>query len=389
MMTSQSTTGTLALTRSVRDVVAHQPDLVTEVWCRKIFRHILQLLERDYALRRPHVPITPDTLGFDEHGEPALVIADDDLPQPGEAADVQALGAVIFYAITLEEVPTMSLRKRAPEGYSESLLTAVDKCMAVNPAERPQTIAELRNLLGIVALGPTIGYLPTPPVFTEPARSVRGMGGIGKWQRWVMIGMAAVVLLGAGSAFWMLLRGTTNNDNVVLTLPEPAPRQPAQAPAPSAAGGNGELATLPQAPGQPSPGTPDAAVARGTAARDLRADVEASAAEQAEAARARAAARARGAAHHAAAPRRLAAAAAGAAKAGDDDDVTTYKLMIKPWGTVYVDGSERGVSPPLKLLSLPAGQHTVRVVNPNFRDRVLRVSAGKHDWARIDVDFKN
>jgi hypothetical protein len=89
-------------------------------------------------------------------------------------------------------------------------------------------------------------------------------------------------------------------------------------------------------------------------------------------------------------PARTAANSAGASAATvDDDDITTYKLMIKPWGTVYVDGSERGVSPPLKLLSLPAGRHTVRVVNPNFRDRVVRVSAGKHDAGRIEVNFKD
>jgi hypothetical protein len=52
-----------------------------------------------------------------------------------------------------------------------------------------------------------------------------------------------------------------------------------------------------------------------------------------------------------------------------------------------VDGTERGVSPPLKRLSLPAGRHTVRIVNPNFRDRVIRVGAGRHGPGRIDVDF--
>jgi hypothetical protein len=54
---------------------------------------------------------------------------------------------------------------------------------------------------------------------------------------------------------------------------------------------------------------------------------------------------------------------------------------------VYVDGAERGVSPPLKRLELSPGKHTVRVVNPNFRDRVLRIEAGKHGAGRIDVDF--
>jgi hypothetical protein len=71
------------------------------------------------------------------------------------------------------------------------------------------------------------------------------------------------------------------------------------------------------------------------------------------------------------------------AKAGP----TNVKLSIQPWGTVYVDGVERGVSPPLKWVTLTAGRHTVRVVNPNFRDRVLRVDAGRPGAKRIAVDF--
>jgi hypothetical protein len=390
MMTSQSTTGTLALTRSVREVVADQPELVTEVWCRKIFRHILQLLERDYALRRPHAPITPDTVGFDEHGEPALMTADGNSFQPSEAVDVQSLGGVIHYAITLEEVPTMSLRKRGQEGYSESLLTAVDKCLSANPADRPQTIADLRNLLGIVALGPTIGAATAaPPVYVQPtAAPARGMAGVGKWQRWLMIGLAAIVLLAAGSALWMLLRGTTNNDSVVLTLPDTLPsKAPAgrvdaapPAPAPSQPVQVADAGHTPPVPETASTGTHQMPPAEPVAPAQPAVAPPAPPAPATQRARKPVPT----------APPRTAANSAGASAATvDDDDITTYKLMIKPWGTVYVDGSERGVSPPLKLLSLPAGRHTVRVVNPNFRDRVVRVSAGKHDAGRIEVNFKD
>jgi hypothetical protein len=394
MMTSQSTTGTLALARSIRDIVAHQPELVTEVWCRKIFRHILQLLERDYALGRRHAPLTPDTLGFDEHGEPALMSVDDDTAQPGEAADVQALGMVVHYAITQEEWPTITLRKRGMQGFSESLLTAVDKCMSPDLAERPRTIADLRNLLGIVALGPTVGAPPSPPVFipptAAPVRGIGGIGGIGKWQRWIMIGLAAIVLLAAGSAFWMLMRGTTNNDSVVLTLPEQPPAHTAVPAVPQAApalplpGPSAPAETLRADIAQASAGQPAANVAPAQAAQAQAQPAQAPA-EQVAPAEAPAAQPPAARKPAIAAPRRAAVASA----AATDDDVTTYKLMIKPWGTVYVDGSERGVSPPLKMLTLPAGDHTVRIVNPNFRDRVIRVSAGKHDSGRIAVDFRD
>nr|WP_082517520.1 serine/threonine-protein kinase [Variovorax sp. Root318D1] len=48
-------------------------------------------------------------------------------------------------------------------------------------------------------------------------------------------------------------------------------------------------------------------------------------------------------------------------------------LNIRPWGQVYVDGAERGVSPPLKSLSLRPGIYNVEVRNGDldvFRQRV-------------------
>jgi len=38
-------------------------------------------------------------------------------------------------------------------------------------------------------------------------------------------------------------------------------------------------------------------------------------------------------------------------------------LSIYPWGSVYVDGNGRGVTPPLAQLSLPAGRHTIEIRN--------------------------
>ncbi|WP_460825272.1 PEGA domain-containing protein, partial [Massilia solisilvae] len=86
-------------------------------------------------------------------------------------------------------------------------------------------------------------------------------------------------------------------------------------------------------------------------------------------------------------PARPVAPSAAPARDAQQAPSVTYKLMVKPWGTVYVDGAERGISPPLKHLRLAPGQHTVRVVNPNYRDRVLRIDAEHNRNGRIDVDF--
>lgn len=368
MMTSPSTIRSPTLARTVRQVVSQQPEQVNEVWCRRIFRNILQALERHHALRQPHAPISPDTIGFDAHGDPVLLPADGATAEPGEAADVQALGAVVHYAITWEPQPLTLLRTQALDGFSESLVGAVNKCIAPDPAERPQSIAELRNLLGIVALGAVLPHATPEPIFA-PVETTRtaSIFGPDKWQRWMLICLAAVVLLAAASALWMLLRDADGGDNVALTLPEAVPAShsaspnaaPAHVlPAPSA----------PVAPASPAttPAVPDHATTvlrPAPATRSTEPDPAASS------------------------PARSGAPSAAPARDAQQAPSVTYKLMVKPWGTVYVDGAERGISPPLKHLRLAPGQHTVRVVNPNYRDRVLRIDAQNSRNGRIDVDF--
>jgi class 3 adenylate cyclase len=51
----------------------------------------------------------------------------------------------------------------------------------------------------------------------------------------------------------------------------------------------------------------------------------------------------------------------------------TVLLLIAPWGEVYVDGQKRGISPPLKSLSLAPGLHTVEIRNsslPVHREKI-------------------
>jgi hypothetical protein len=66
----------------------------------------------------------------------------------------------------------------------------------------------------------------------------------------------------------------------------------------------------------------------------------------------------------------------------------TYRLQIQPWGVVYVDGVDRGVSPPVKRLVLTPGRHTIRIANPNFHDRVLEVDTSG-GGGQVAVDFSD
>jgi hypothetical protein len=372
MMTSTTASATQpGQGRTVRDVVEHHHTLVNEVFCRKIFRQLLASLELQYAMRMPHRAITPDTVVLQENGEPMLLPSPLVASEPTEAADLHALASVVHYAISTEWPPRSALRQRHLPGYSESLLGAIDKCLAPLPPERPATIAQLRDLLGIVSLGPAVpGATPLVAAVQrrQPAASPQGWRrtGLTRLQRWALIGTAGGVLLAALAALVSLLHGGDPGDNVVLTLPpaEPGPQgldpnETLMAPAP--ADKTGALASLPGAPAaQARPGqAPPARAGQPAPANPGIAQAGPAGAPRPE-------------------PARVPPAPAGK---------TEYKLIIKPWGTLYVDGQDRGVSPPVKRLVLGAGRHTVRIVNPAYPDRVLRIDAGRSTAGRIVHDF--
>jgi hypothetical protein len=365
--------------RSIRDVVEHQHALVNEVFCRKIFRQLLASLELQYARQMPHRIITPDTVVIHDNGDPVLLPSDeDDLGQAGPA-DLHALAAVVHYAITTEWPPGAPLRQRKLAGYSESLLGAVDKCLAHDPRERPRTIEQLRCLLGIVALAPAVPASAPAAVAAphKPAGASRTgwrTVELSRTQRWALVGGAACVLLGALAGLVALLHNGDPADGVALSLPagghdargldpnetvvwppsKDVPTGIAAAPA-GASAGSAPGTSLAKPPDRaPPPGTPDPAPRTTPPARTAQA-----ATPRPDTGRANPAIDAR----------------------------TEYKVMIKPWGTVYVDGQDRGVSPPVKRLVLAAGKHTVRIVNPAFPDRVLRIEAGRSPAGRIAHDF--
>jgi hypothetical protein len=405
--------------RTVRDIVEHDPAQVNEVWCRKIFRQLLQSLELQYAMHMPHRAITPDTVVFHDNGEPLLLPSD---LSPGdaaqdEAADMAALARVVHFAITRELAPTGPLRGRQLEGYSDSLITAVDRCMAPDPAERPRGIDELRHILGIVSLGPAApasmpATMPattpasvavpldapfaaagpavkivsptaqaTPAVDSEPsfmrdAAATRPGAGLSRWQRWAVAAGGGAVLIAIALALFAELRDSGSYDHIVLTLPqtgEQAHGDRAPSPAPLAARDEPQ-ATAPatalppagqadDAPALPPPSAPEAVA--GESAVPPAAAVRAPARSLA----------------NAFAPRTNNAAPAASGSA-------LYRLQIQPWGVVYVDGVDRGVSPPVKRLVLTPGRHTIRIANPNFHDRVLEVdtSAG---GGQIGINFSD
>ncbi len=326
--------------RTVRDIAEHSPALVNEVWCRKILRQVLQSLEAQYANGAPHRLIMPDTIVVKASGD-AVLLPDPDANtdfQPEVAADLRALAAVIHFAITHEMPSAGPLAGRGLVGYSDSLLGAVDRCMAPNKTQRPQTVAELRDLLGMVSVGllkpsaATPAAAPIAPAAVETAPLVHkavDLGPPAPLKKWLWIAFAAALL----AVVLYIVR--QHGAEELVGAPVLPPKVEAPAPVPVAP----PVATTPEA-------LPEAAPAPVAAATE-----------------------------------------AAAIDPAPSTGTATYRLMVKPWGTIYVDGNRRGVSPPLKRLVLPTGRHTVMLENPGYPDRIVEINSVRGAAGQIEHDF--
>ncbi|MET0855906.1 MAG: serine/threonine-protein kinase [Telluria sp.] len=393
--------------RTVKDIVNNSPELVDEVWCRKILRQMLSALEMLYSMQILHRDISPDNIIVQENGDAVLLdfgsarqiigdmtrgltvilkpgyapveqYAGDASLEQGPFTDIYALAAVIYFAIVKQAPPSSiarmikdpatPLKIQAPAGYSASFLAAIDKGLAVLSQDRPQTIEQFRDLLGIVSLGPPpplradqrvpsardeapptaqrgaqapVTKAKAPPA-AVPAPTAAAAPMSGK-RRWQFIAAAAALLLTAGAGLYALVH-STSDDTIMLALPHTEAQHAASAPGPAEgldpAETQIEVPPLAMLPKSSEP------------------------------------------------VMRPAAPAVAEKKPAAPAIVTvSYKLAIKPWGTVYVDGRERGVSPPMKRLVLPAGKHKIRIVNPSFPDYLVTVDSGKNKSGTIEHDF--
>jgi len=63
------------------------------------------------------------------------------------------------------------------------------------------------------------------------------------------------------------------------------------------------------------------------------------------------------------------------------------RLAITPWGEVYIDGKQRGVSPPLQIVKLPPGPHTVEIRNRSLPPRVEKIEVRSGEQVDISHSF--
>lgn len=392
--------------RTIKDIVGTTPELVDEAWCRRMLAQVMQALEMLYTMQIVHRDVSPDNIIVQDSGEAVLLdfgsareiigdmtrsitvilkpgyapveqYANDASLEQGPYTDIYALCAVVYFAITgkapassiarMVQDPMVKLATLAPAGYSPAFLAAIDQGLAVLAEDRPRTIAAFRASLGIAAIdipvskaagankrfapgdlpvapdpaavpatppklgkGSSLTRLPPPsasaaaPAPVKPPKLPKppASGQPRKRAPWTYVaaGVAVVVVVAIGLT--LQLRG---KPVVVDVVKEAAAAEPRRTVVSAADIAGVEEATAPVAA---APVAIAPAAAETVAAEDI-----------------------------------LPAAAPAAAPVIPMMPVT---LAIKPWGTVTVDGQERGVSPPLKRLMLPVGTHAVRIVNPVY-----------------------
>lgn len=319
----------------------------------------------------------------------------------GPWTDVYALCAVM-HALVIGLRPPPAPERRATDSYepllslgltkySPAFLGAIDRGLAMLPADRPQTLAELAAMLDIPA------YAEAAPVAREASRAdvaapvapaaqeVRKPRNAG---RPLLVLLLLVALIGVGIYAWVRLGiGTTNSlitrSEVVQPNPPAVPPVPTTAPADPPASTAAPTST--PAP-QPAPPVPVAGTAQGSAPEAAPTGERGAAAATPAEAPVGSAPPAPASSAMPTEPASAATAPIPEAAAPAQDEAPKPKpvpvlvrLDIRPWGEVWINGVARGISPPVKELRLIPGKYQVVLRNadlPPYRT-TLEVRPGK------------
>src|SRR4051812_44360814 len=207
----------------------------------RIVYPLLDGLEEVHAATFLHRDIKPANIMLDARGQPTLIdfgasraaMAERSMTMtaiftPGYAAaeqfvassklgpwtDIYGLSATLYHAITGRIPPSaverilndeyQPLSKLRPAGFAPDLLAGIDAGLAIRAADRPQTIAQWRSLLG----RPTADEAGAATRMARPSRRGRGTGPIAGVRRavrkpavWSAL-LAALVLTAGSSGYY-------------------------------------------------------------------------------------------------------------------------------------------------------------------------------------------
>jgi len=425
--------------RTLKTILNDSPAVITEAWLKSILAPVLGALEELYKLNILHRDISPDNIMVQNDGQAVLLdfgsarqiisditesltvilkpgyapveqyadeqFSEDATMMQGPWTDIYSLSAVIYLLITkspppvsvgrMIKDPIATLESGDYPGFSKPFLAAIDKGLRVQPQDRPQSIDAFRRLLGLEAGAPVqsqplsqpisqpisqpLSHEPpaqggsTPSVSTpakteakdskEPIkRSAESASATpspkAKWP-WI----AAALVLAVAVTGGLLMSGKQKaGESVVAASAE--------------ASDDAETSEWDKLKNDK-----DATPAAIKAYLDKYPD-----GKFAELAQARLVML-----QEQEFIKRIENADETASKQAKDKKaegaVGDVKLIIAPWGTVSVDGVDKGVSPPLKNLSLPAGKHRIKIENPAFKAHVIDVEVRPKKQLTIEHHF--
>jgi serine/threonine protein kinase len=243
--------------KTLKEALSSQPGPPDEAWLRHLLAPLLDALEVIHDAQCIHRDIAPDNILILEDGSPLLLdfgaarraiggktdaftvivkqhyapieqYAEVPAMRQGPWTDLYALASVVYFAITgkppsaavtrhISDTHT-PLEQAAAGRYSPAFLQALDHCLAVKPEQRPQSVAELRQALGLRSGMPGAhgATQATPP--PERLRRRLAWGG----------GLSALALAGVFAAI-----GLMPDKDAALPRQPPA-ATPASAPPPAA-----------------------------------------------------------------------------------------------------------------------------------------------------------
>ena len=432
---------------TLKAVVKDQPELVNEAWLKAMLKPMLEALETLYRIQILHRDISPDNIMIQKNGDAVLLdfgaarqiigdmahaltvilkpgyapveqYADDTSMSQGPWTDIYALSAVVYFAIVKKPPPTSvgrmikdpieSLVDGAHSGYSTEFLAAIDKGLAVRPENRPQSIAEFRALLGFES-SPLITTSPSPLISASPSLSTSASPSVAPSTAAASDEPHPAALQPLPVAPRMEARieklkkrtrvSQPKSDSDAVTMPLAEARASTRRSWMLVISGlivmmlyagyhffnRAPVRTLvPIADSGPVASVARAPSAKADVAVSVPVPIQVPAAPNLIAIPAPA--------KQAAAPVTAATAPRPTVNppgAGAEPLTGTVRIMIKPWGTIVVDGKSKGVSPPLKQLRLPEGKHQIKVINPNFEDYAIEVNVSKKKSSNIEYDFSS
>ena len=211
-----------------------------EAWLKSLLAPLLNALETIHAEQCFHRDISPDNIMMLADDKPLLLdfgaarraigdmaqaftvilkpgyapieqYADVATMQQGPWTDIYALASVVHFAITgrapvpsvarMISDPLVPLAQTAAGQYSDTFLKAIDRALSVRPEDRPQSVAELRSILGLQSATKSSMPTKTEPQLAEPIPKAINVAPKKSLTSVIAIGVVLLIAVAAGGIF--------------------------------------------------------------------------------------------------------------------------------------------------------------------------------------------